>query len=109
MDYNFDEEQRDFAELHNYAFNEGYYIIGYHNAKKWLESHDIDCFDAIREVVEYEINTFGENQLKPEDINSERIVNLYVYFKGEELINNLDCDINDITKEELISKLEELL
>lgn len=70
-------------DAHFHAFNEDYYIIGHYNAEQWLKKHDISPFEAIRFVIDQEILMFGESQLKPEDINSERIVNLYIYFAGE--------------------------
>jgi hypothetical protein len=81
-------------DLHHLAFNEDYYIIGYHQANEWLKSHNIDAFEAIAAVIEWESNVLGEVTLKPTDINSERIVNLYVYVKGEELLDGYDLDQN---------------
>lgn len=92
-----------FEDLHHYAFNEDYYIIGYYQAKEWLKRHDIDAFDAIETVIEYEQSNFGEVNTK---INSEAIVNMYVYIKGEELLHSLGVDLYTCTREELINALE---
>ena len=81
-----------FEELHFHAFNEDYYIIGYYQAEQWLKQHDISPFKAIAEVIEWEDQVFGESHLKPEDINAEKIVNLYVYAIGEELLSDYDLD-----------------
>ena len=67
-------------DAHYHAFNEDYYIIGYYNAEQWLKKHDLSASEAIGFIVDQEILMFGESRLKPEDIDSERIVNLYVYF-----------------------------
>ena len=45
-----------------------------------------------RQLVEWENDVLGEVQLKPEDINSEKIVNMYVYILGEELLSEFDLD-----------------
>lgn len=77
-------------DAHHIAFNEDYYIIGYYNADQWLKKHDISAWEAIDYVIEQEQYHFGESYIKPGDVNSERIVNLYVYFAGYEIdINNL--------------------
>jgi len=94
----------DFSDLHYYAFNEDYYIIGYYQASEWLKRHDIDAFEAIDEVITYEKDNFGETNTA---INSEAIVNMYAYIKGEDLINSLDIDLYTCTKEELIEAINE--
>ncbi len=96
----------DFEELHHYAFNEDYYIIGYYQASEWLKKHDIDAFEAIAEVIEWQQSVFGEVTIKPEDINSEKIVNLYVYLKGEDLLSDFDLEQE---KDELLADLNEAL
>ena len=100
---NSDNERTDFEELHHEAFNEDYYIIGYYQASEWLKSHDVDSFEAIAYVIEQELNHFGESNIKPSDINSERIVNLLVYFTGFDVMPN--CDLSDITKTDLLELL----
>jgi len=87
-----DQELEDFDELHYHAFNEDYYIIGYYQADQWLKNHDISAWEAIADVIQWEQDTLGEVSLKPEDINSEKVVNLYVYVKGEELLADFDLD-----------------
>lgn len=90
-----------FEDLHFHAFNEDYYIIGYYQAEQWLKQHDISPFEAIVDVIEWEDQVFGESHLKPEDINAEKIVNLYVYIKGEELLSEFDLvqDVSDLLKD----------
>ena len=77
-------ENRD--DWQHIAFNEDYYIIGYYNASEWIKKHDIDIFDLIEEVQEYEKDHFGETTIS---INSESQVNMFVYIKGEEIISDL--------------------
>lgn len=71
--------QDNIDDAHCIAFNEDYYIIGYHQADEWLKKHDITPWEAIAYVVEQEHNHFGESYLKTYDINSENIVQQLVY------------------------------
>ena len=95
----------DFEELHYHAFNEDYYIIGYFQAGEWLKEHNVGEFEAMGAVIEWEQETFGEVNIKAEDCNSEKIVNLYVYLLGEELLAEFNLDqtldelLSDLTKE----------
>lgn len=102
---NTDDDRTDYVDLHHEAFNEDYYIIGYYQAKEWLKAHDVDPFEAIAYVIEQENNHFGESNLKPKDINSEKIVNLLVYFAGNDVMPN--CDLSDISKLDLLALLNE--
>ena len=100
------DDDHEFTELHNECFNEDYYIIGYYQASQWLKKHNIDAFEAIECVIDYEKYNFGEVNTK---INSEAIVNMYVYIVGEAIINNLDIDLDTCTKSELLDTLNTLL
>lgn len=99
-----DDNRTDWDDLHHEAFNEDYYIIGYHAASEWLKSHDVDAFQSIAYVTEQEDIHFGGSTLKPSDINSERIVNLLVYFVGYDVMPS--CDLSNITKADLLAELE---
>ena len=98
-----DQELAEFDELHFHAFNEDHYIIGYYNAEQWLERHGVTAWEAIGAVLDWEAEVFGETHLTSEDINAEKIVNLYVYIKGEELLSEYDLD-QDVS--ELLKNLE---
>ena len=89
-------------DWHFYAFNEDYYIVYHAMAIEWLKKHDLDTFDAIETVREYETGNFGEMTT---EINPERIVNMLVYIYGEELIYSVDVD----TVEELMEAMEEIV
>lgn len=89
--YDYDREF-DLSELHHKAFNEDHYIIGYYQAEQWLNRHNVSAWEAIGDVIQWEQDALGEVSLKPEDLNAERIVNLYVYVKGEELLSEFDLD-----------------
>ena len=84
-------------DAHHIAFNQDYYIIGYYQAKQWLDSHGVDAWQAIAYVIEQEIAHFGEVNIKPEDINEESVVNLLVFFAGY-----------DIDFDELLEQTEEV-
>ena len=92
------------AELHYYAFNQGEYIIGYHQASEWLKKHDIDPFEAISYVIDAEEWRFGEMTIKANEFNSERIVNLLVYYVGEDILNEIGYDE---TLEDVLTKLKD--
>ncbi len=97
-------------DLHNSLFNEDYYIIGYYEAEQWLIAN-VGIFSAIEEIKEYEELNFGK--VSTDLSSSESVVNMYVYIKGEELINSLSVDLDGLLEKETISsiieELEELL
>jgi hypothetical protein len=99
-------DDQDFGELHNECFNQDYYIIGYYQAKEWLKHHDLDAFDVINEVIEYEKDNFGEVNT---EINSESIVNMYTYIQGEMIISDLNIDLDTCSKGELLEALNQAL
>ena len=76
-------------DWHHHAFNESHYIIGYYQCSEWLKLHDVDVFDAVDTVREYEMDNFGEMNTK---VNSEAIVNIYVYILGEELLSDINAE-----------------
>lgn len=76
-------------DWHHIAFNEDYYIIGYYDAEQWLKKHDVSVFEAIETIIEWERDVFGEVALKSEDMNAEKIVNLYVYVISEQLVYDM--------------------
>jgi len=70
-------------DLHNECFNTGYYIIGTQDAIEWMGDK---VFDIIRFITEYEKDNFGECFTPLDD--PERVVNMYVYIIGEEVVND---------------------
>ena len=77
------------GDIHNEIFNTDYYIIGTYEAKKWLGDQ---AFDVIGIIKEYEEDNFGE--VTTELDNPEKVVNMYVYIVGEDLINEGSIDKN---------------
>ena len=100
------------ADLHNELFNTDYFIIGTYEAKKWLENNP-GVFEAIEEIRDYEQSNFG--QVSTDFSNPEKVVNMYAYIKGEEILQEpktLQDKWNDrLTAEdieEIKKELEEL-
>lgn len=89
-------------DWHYHCFNEDYYIVYHSVALEWLKSHDIDAFEAIEIVRDYEMDNFGEMNTS---INPESIVNMLAYIWGEELIYSIDAE----TVEELEEQLKEIV
>src|SRR5690606_23350328 len=74
------------CDLHNELFNTDYFIIGYARAEDWLKDN-VGVFAAIEEIKEYEQDNFGD--VSTDFSSSEKVVNMYAYIKGEEILN--DC------------------
>ena len=77
------------SELHHEIFNTDYYIIGIYKAKQWLGNK---AFDIIGFIKDYEMDNFGEIYTDLSD--PEKVVNMYVYIIGEELIISKYTNIN---------------
>ena len=77
-------------DLHHELFNTDYYIIGRHQAKQWLGP---DTFDCIAEIVDFEKLHFG---CMTTDLSCpEKIVNMYVYVIGYEILEDVITDFLD--------------
>ena len=71
-------------DLHHEIFNtEIYYIIGTYKATQWLGDQ---VFNVIEYIKEYENNNFGE--VNTDFSDPEKIVNMYVYIIGQEIVYN---------------------
>ena len=68
-------------DLHHYAFNEDYYIIGRYQATQWL---GVEVFNVIDHIKEYEQTNFGE--VATDLSEPERVVNMYAYIIGETVV-----------------------
>ena len=68
-------------DLHHECFNTDYYIIGTQRAVDWMGSKSWDIMDFVRN---YEVDNFGE--LHTDLSSPERLVNMYVYIIGEEVV-----------------------
>lgn len=101
------------CDLHNELFNMDYFIIGYYAAEQWLIKN-VGIFAAINEIKEYEESNFG--QVTTDLSCSEKVVNMYAYIKGEELLNdcktitdNWNSRLDAEQLEAIKNELEELL
>jgi len=85
-----------YEDIHHHCFNTDYYIIGTDKAKKWLGDEALNIINIIKD---YEMLHFGEVNTDLSD--AEKIVNMYVYIIGEEIVNdwkeNIDDDIQYLT------------
>tara|TARA_S200002703_G_scaffold118530_1_gene104183 strand:- start:275 stop:613 length:339 start_codon:yes stop_codon:yes gene_type:complete len=78
-------------DLHHYAFNEDYYIIGRYQAKQWLGDM---AFDVINIIKDYEQDNFG--QVTTDFSEPENVVNMYAYIVGEQIVHGwLDENANN--------------
>ena len=77
-------------DLHHEIFNTDYYIIGRYQAKEWLGA---DAFDCIYEIQEYENFHFGK--VTTDLSEPERVVNMYVYVVGEEILEDVVTEFLD--------------
>ncbi len=101
------------SELHHYLFNEDYFIIGYHEAEQWLINNP-GIFNAIETIKQYEQDNFGEVNT---DLScSEKVVNMYAYIQGENLLsksdtisNNWDKDLTVLMSLDIVEELETVL
>jgi len=80
-------------DLHHDIFNTDYYIIGTYEAKQWLGSQ---VFNIIEIIKEYEQFNFGE--IYTDFSDPEKIVNMYVYIIGEEIVQDYrdELDIDEV-------------
>lgn len=91
-----------FSDLHHYLFNEDYYIIGYYQAEQFIKENDLNTFDLITYCQEMEKEQFGEIQTTFD--NAEKLVNHYAYWRGQELIYNIQA-IENFRGEKITEKL----
>jgi len=75
------EDNNFYEDLHHECFNTDYYIIGTYKATQWLSEQ---VFNVIEYIKEYENNNFGE--VTTDFSSPEKIVNMYVYIIGEEIV-----------------------
>ena len=73
---------QNYDDLHGYAFNNDYYIIGTHKATQWLGDEVFNCINIIKQ---YEQRNFGE--VTTDFSNPELVVNMYAYIVGEQVVS----------------------
>ena len=76
-------------DLHYKVYNSDYFVIGYYNAEQWLIKDDRNyTFEVLGYVQEQEEIALGT--IEKID-NAERLVNLYAYWLGYEVIAELQA------------------
>jgi len=93
------EKFEDKDELHSFLFNEDYFVIGYFQASKILKDCNYSELDAIRDLIQLQNDHFGEISFKPEELNSEFLVNQLTYFYGFEVIEEIIQEFEDEEEE----------
>ena len=73
----------DINDLNKYLINEDYFIIGYYQARKWLEKESV--FEAIEKIREYEQFNFGE--VTTDFSDEEKTANMLAYVLADEILN----------------------
>jgi hypothetical protein len=77
-------------DLHYKVYNSDYFVIGYYNAEQWLIKDDRNyTFEVLGYVQEQEEIALGT--IEKID-NAERLVNLYAYWLGYEVIAELQAE-----------------
>ena len=98
-------------DLHNYLFNEDYFITYYSRAEQWLKDNDLSTWEVMSYCNEQEQDAFGEIQTSFD--NPETLVNHYAYWKGQELLSSLEVELSDRLTENdiknLISEMQSML
>jgi len=92
----------DIHDLHHEIFNTDYYIIGRYQAKEWLGG---DAFDCIYDIQEYENFHFGK--VTTELSEPEKVVNMYVYVVGEEILEDVVREFLEEREDELEAEQSE--
>ena len=78
-------------DLHHYAFNEDYYIIGTYQAKQWLGDQ---VFNVIVLIKQYEQDNFGE--VTTDFSDPEKVVNMYAYIVGEDIVRDYLEEMDEV-------------
>lgn len=78
-------------DLHHNVFNTDYYIIGTYQAKQWLGDM---AFNVINFIKEYEQFNFGE--VYTDLSEPEKVVNMYVYIIGEEIVGDYLEELEEV-------------
>lgn len=80
-------------DLHHDVFNTDYYIIGTYEAKQWLGDQVFNIIEIIKEYEEFNFGSVSTDFSDP-----EKIVNMYVYIIGEEIVQDYrdQLDIDEV-------------
>jgi len=81
------------CDLHQYLFNEDYYIIGTYQANEWLKKHKVSPQEALGYIIKEEKEHIGEmdsDRVSEMLESDEKLVNNYVYWLGADLLDELE-------------------
>ena len=78
-----EKNRRDAFTIHHEVFNTDFYLIGKHQATRWLGDQ---VFNIINLIKEYEMDNFGS--VNTDFSEPESVVNMYTYIIGEEIVND---------------------
>jgi hypothetical protein len=88
----------DISDLVHELFNTDHFIIGRKEAAKWLGEN---AFDVIWVIQDYEDTQFGERYT---DLSEpEKIVNMYVYIRGERILPTIIEQGNKLENERVFT------
>ena len=73
----------DINDLHHFLINQDYFIIGYYQARKWLEKESV--FQAIEKIKDYEQSNFGK--VTTDFSDQEKTANMLAYVLADEILN----------------------
>ena len=95
------------SDLHHNIFNTSFYVVGHYDAKQWLKIHDLDGLEVLNDVIEFEIDLFGEvGGTRIKELTSyEKLVNAYWYWIGQEILNESECLANNSDKQFLTKEM----
>lgn len=100
----------DISDMHNEVFNTDMFIIGYFDCTEWIKDNNLNTFEVIGAIKDYETDNFGK--ITTDISDSEKVVNMFAYILGEEIINSLDfidSNGNETFTDELLQELKEEL
>jgi hypothetical protein len=76
----------EYDDLFFRAFNDDYFVIGYHKAEQVIKSQ-FGVFEAIGIVRDYELDNFGA--VSTDLSSSEKVCNMLAYIRGEEILQSV--------------------
>lgn len=100
------------SDLHDYLYNQDYFIIYTNEAKQWLiENYGV--FEAMETIKEYEQENFGE--VNTDLSSAEAVANMLAYILGQELL--CECksylkgeeELDDKTIQAIIDEFEKVV
>jgi len=91
------------CDLHNYLFNEDYFVMYHSNAKKIADKWEVDAFELVEYNIDQERDNYGECYWINEKnkLNWESQINLATYWLGQELLDEIQEELEDYWDSEM--------